>query len=53
MDNPKTPYQKGYKAGRNDEPREPEVYKTPSDYAAYVMGYGYGAQDRETECIGQ
>lgn len=46
MDDPKTPYQKGYKAGRNDEPREPDVYTTKSDYAAYVMGYAYGHMDR-------
>ena len=49
MDNPKTPYQKGYKAGRNAELREPEVYTTKSDYAAYVMGYAYGKMDREDE----
>lgn len=47
MDNPKTPYQKGYKAGKNDELRAPEVYETRSDYAAYVMGYAYGTMDRE------
>lgn len=49
MDDPKTPYQKGYKAGRNAEPREPDVYKVQPDYAAYVMGYAYGSMDLEAD----
>lgn len=49
MDDPKTPYQKGYKAGKNAESREPGVYKVKSDYAAYVMGYAYGSMDREAD----
>lgn len=42
-----TPYMRGYKAGRSGEKREPEVYTTKSEYAAYVMGYTYGQRDAE------
>lgn len=42
-----TPYQTGYRHGKNGEPSQIDDYKTKHEFAAYSLGYAYGEEDKK------
>lgn len=46
-----TPYQKGYKHGRNGKKSSPDTFQVLNDKIAYIHGHALGSKDRAKDNV--